>query len=182
MVAERLITLVKLLVDFRYSESTGSSSEEGEFKNIDLVTFKVSDLNRARLMLNQKQIMIVFNALQELHLKGIIQIAKVKNRFSQAMNDAIIVFKLSGPEVKSPILCELQLILAKHSQETGDSKAKASEILNHYLYEIERATYGPLSELALIIATKDHRIEYLWKIQKKKKATLKDNCFCNEIM
>jgi len=70
-------------------------------------------MNRARLMLNQKQILIVFKALQELHSKGIIQIAKVKNRFSQAMNDAIIIFKPSGPKVKSPILCELQLILAK---------------------------------------------------------------------
>ena len=86
---------------------------------------------------------------------------------NEAMNDAILIIKLIDEKQKEnphPILCELQLILNKQNS-SATQKEKVSEMMNHYLYEIERATYGPLSELSLIIGTKDHRVEYLKKIK-----------------
>ena len=65
-------------------------------------------------MVNQKQVLLIFNALQSLHSKGKIHIVKVKNRFNQPMNDATIVFSMKGP-YSSPILCEYQVILSKNS-------------------------------------------------------------------
>lgn len=58
------------------------------------------------------------------------------------MSDALIVFKMVGNYI-SPILCELQLILYK--KHGDDNKEKAYETINHFLYEMERSTYGPLS-------------------------------------
>ena len=71
------------------------------------------------------------------------------------MSDALIIFKMIGC-YKSPVLCELQLILYK--KQGDDNKEKAYETMNHFLYEMERSTYGPLSELSLLVALKDPRI------------------------
>ena len=61
---------------------------------------------------------------------------KIKNRLSEAMNDAMVMFRMKD----SALVCELQLILDDDSEE--DQKSKNRETLNHFLYELERSLFG----------------------------------------
>jgi hypothetical protein len=40
------------------------------FEDIDLISFRLYDLLRARIMVNQKQVFDVFQGLQQMHING----------------------------------------------------------------------------------------------------------------
>lgn len=88
--------------------------------------------------------------------------AKVENRFGTFSNDALIVLKIKN----NPILCQLRLIL--EPQNSGpEQKHKSLGQMNNFLSEIESSPYGPISHMALILATKDNRVSYLQSIRKQ---------------
>ncbi len=61
MVVDRLIQLIRQLIDFRHSQTGNSAGNT--FRDIDLISFKASDMVRGRFMGNQKQVLAVFSGI-----------------------------------------------------------------------------------------------------------------------
>ena len=66
----------------------------------------------------------------------------------------MVIFQMKD----SPLLCEIQLIIKSGSKE--DKKEKNREILNHFLYELERSIFGVQGELSILLNFKDNKISY----------------------
>ncbi len=58
--------------------------------------FNVNDLLRCCFSGNKQQIEKIYNKLEQLDSKEIIEIIKIKNRFETVMKDVMIFFKLKG--------------------------------------------------------------------------------------
>jgi hypothetical protein len=64
-----------------------------------------------------------------------------------------------------------------------ESKQKALGQMNQFLTNIEKATFGPISYLAMILAMKDFRVSYLQSIKKQaveKNIKLAEVCHCRK--
>jgi hypothetical protein len=68
----------------------------------------------------------------------------VKNRLASGNRDFLINFTFGDCK----LLCEVQVGLRDNSDEKGSSQ----DHFNHFLYELSRSNFGPLSETTLIIA------------------------------
>lgn len=75
------------------------------------------------------------------------------------MNDLLINCKLN----KSPLLCEIQLLITNEYITEKDDK---NDHFNHFLYELERSRFGPFSEACMIISANDPRMEYAGELKK----------------
>lgn len=76
---------------------------------MDLIKFTVTDMMRAQVVGNKKEILQVYNNIEELQKTGDINIIKIKNRLGTSLNDAMIIFTIK----QSKLICELQLILTE---------------------------------------------------------------------
>ena len=100
------------------------------------------------------------------------KILRIKNRLETGNKDIMInlVFRDS-------VVVEMQL-------KVDDSKLNfitCSNLFNHYIYELERSKFGPVSELCSIWVNKDHRgkffeMEFDKMNKKKKKSNPKHEC------
>ena len=129
---------------------------------MDLIKFTVTDLMRAQVVGNKKQILQVYNNIEELQKNNEINIIKIKNKLGTSLNDAMIIFTIK----QSKLICELQLILSEGGSEI--ERMKNIQFLNHMLYELERSPYGVLSEIAVILGYKDNKINFQSKIRFEK--------------
>lgn len=77
-------------------------------RKMDLIKFTVTDLMRAQVVGNKKQILKVYNNIEKLQKNNEINIIKIKNRLGTSLNDAMIIFTIK----QSKLICELQLILS----------------------------------------------------------------------
>ena len=82
-------------------------------------------------------------------------------------------------EKASFIVCELQLILKKSSDEVN-AKVKAYETFNHVLYELQRSIFGPMAEMSLLLTHNDTRMGYEKKIKLQKHILERLKCPENE--
>lgn len=72
---------------------------------------------------------------------------RVVNRLKKGTNDILINIKYRG------VLCEIQLAVANKN----NSFLEFSNSFNHYLYELKRSVFGPLTELCGIWKNLDSR-------------------------
>ena len=79
------------------------------------------------------------------------KVIRVKNRLEKGNRDILI-----NLWYRRNIIVEIQLKVdeAKHNFIT------CSNNFNHYLYEIKRAEFGPITELCSIWMNKDHRAKF----------------------
>ncbi len=64
-----------------------------------------------------------------------LKIIKIKNRLKNATNDIMIIAKLNNT-----INCEIQIAVKNSISEFMNCSNK----INHYIYELERSTFGPI--------------------------------------
>lgn len=76
------------------------------------------------------------------------RIVRIKNRLKASTNDILINIRFN-----EQFLCEIQLGIKSHASEF----IKASNAFHHYIYELERSRFGPLSELSSIWMSFDAR-------------------------
>lgn len=99
---------------------------------MNLVTFKVGDLLRARYSCEEHEFVAVLGLLykmEELN-SGYLRIVKIKNRMFGKDNDILINFFF-----RSTIICELQLSI--HKEE--NKKERLYSDFNHFIYELKRS-------------------------------------------
>ena len=70
-----------------------------------------------------------------------LKIVRIKNRLKSTTHDILINVKYNNE-----ILCEIQLAI---KNQTSDF-IKCSNLFQHYIYELKRSTFGPLTELCSI--------------------------------
>ena len=77
-----------------------------------------------------------------------LKVVRIKNRLEGGTNDILINAKFNNS-----ILCEIQLAINSHTS----NFIKCSNLFQHYIYELQRSTFGPLTELCSIWNTLDQR-------------------------
>lgn len=77
------------------------------------------------------------------------KIVRIKDRLKQGTNDILINVKFN-----SLIICEIQLHVVN---KTKSKFIQCSNKFSHYIYEIKRSIFGPLSELCNVWHNFEHR-------------------------
>ena len=76
---------------------------------------------------------------------------RIKNRLEQGTKDVLLNLLF-----EEKILIEIQLAI-----DTGKNKfMECSDKFNHFIYEVKRAEFGPISELCSIWMNKDLRADF----------------------
>lgn len=113
-----------------------------------------------------------------MHTDQQISIMKVENRLDTCHKDILIQFTICG----SPITCSLKLLL-EYKEAMVETKLVAAEMMYNFFENIENSSYGPLAYLSYVLASMDHRINYLSKIKKltvDSKTPLARLCHCGK--
>lgn len=72
---------------------------------------------------------------------------RVKNRIDTSNKDFLVNVKLNG----TPLLCEVQLAVNdKGAAPAMDEKQEYLNHFSHFMYELSRASYGPIAEAVII--------------------------------
>ena len=71
-----------------------------------------------------------------------LKIIRVKNRLRQGTNDILI-----NIEFNNAVICEIQLEVISKSK---SKFARCSNAFSHYIYEMKRSIFGPITELCNI--------------------------------
>jgi hypothetical protein len=117
------------------------------------MTFKIGDLLRCKCASKEKEINALYNYLlrESTWNPDILKIVKIKNRLEKGTKDILLNLLF-----KEKILIEVQLAI-----DAGKNKfIECSDKFNHYIYEVERAQFGPISELCSIWMSKDLRANF----------------------
>lgn len=105
-----------------------------------MVTFTISDLLRSKCVGSLEEIKQVYHTLKS-HPR--LEVYRVKNRIDTSNKDFLVNVRLRG----TPMLCEIQL---KILQKSEDEKQGYISHFSHLLYELGRASYGPIAESVMI--------------------------------
>jgi hypothetical protein len=100
----------------------------------ELLPFSVCDLLRGRCSCTIAEMKQVFKNLQS---NPDIKIVRVKNRLDTGNRDFMVNFTFG----KCKLVCEVQVGL----KDTADEKGSYQNHYNHFLYELRRSKFGPLS-------------------------------------
>jgi hypothetical protein len=76
------------------------------------------------------------------------KIVRIKNRLRSGTNDLLINVKFNNT-----VLCEIQLAVKARASDF----IKCSNLFHHYLYELKRSHFGPLTELCSIWSSLDRK-------------------------
>ena len=161
-----LLTVAKELYEAKLSTKARWSSPP------DLLSFKIGDLMRCKCSSKEKEILRIFQELESISNSNpkLLKIIRVKNRLKLGTNDILI-----NVLYKNKHLCEIQLAV-KSSQSKFIS---CSNMFNHYIYELGRTLFGPLTELSSVWMSLDPKApEYLSIIKSQKKAMLSEPFLC----
>ena len=133
-------------------------------KEVNLVTFKVGDLLRAKYSCHQYEFVSILNLLYTIEQKNskFLKIIKIKNRMFQKDNDILINLFF-----KSKVICELQLSIFKQQKK----KERLYGDFNHFIYELKRSNFGIISEISNIIAQHDPIVNYFTFVGQKPPVT-----------
>ena len=118
----------------------------------NLLSFKIGDLMRCKLSSREQEVIRIYNELIRLsrskeHARTF-RIVRIKNRLKDSTNDILINARFNGS-----ILCEIQLAIKSHASDF----IKKSNAFHHYIYELERSQFGPVTELCSIWMSLDNR-------------------------
>lgn len=148
----------------------------------NLITFKVSDLMRCKISSKEREILHIYSELQALSNKQAqngpedeegegsdskepesdIKIIRIKNRLRQGTHDILINIRF-----KNKFLCEIQLgVNSKKSKFLS-----CSNLFSHYIYELGRSQFGPITELCSIWTSLDPRTKQYEKIADSEKSS-----------
>jgi hypothetical protein len=84
-----------------------------------------------------------------------VTVLRIKNRLNDNNNDIMINLFFEK------MVCEIQLAV-----QTNTSKfIECSNNFNHFLYELERSYFGPITEMSNIWQSQDKRMKYYKKIE-----------------
>ena len=118
----------------------------------NLVSFRVGDILRCKFKSKEREVLRIYNELHEISRDRPekLKIVRIKNRLRRGTNDILVNVRFN-----ETLLCEIQLsVNSKSSQFINHSN-----LFSHYLYELERSKFGPLTELCNIWISKDKRAE-----------------------
>ena len=131
----------------------------------NLLSFKLSDLMRCKCHSKEREILRIYQEMDRISdsdKQNIFKIYRVKNRLKTGSNDILI-----NVLFKEKYLCEVQL-----GVNASTSKwIKCSNKFNHYIYELGRSLFGPLTELCSVWMSQDPRADCYKAIIKKEKRT-----------
>ncbi len=127
---------------------------------------------RCKCSSKQREILHIYKQLQTISQRDPrkIKIIRVKNRLKLGTNDILINILY-----KNKYLCEIQLAV-----KSAQSKFIAcSNMFNHYIYELGRTLFGPLTELSSVWMSLDPRAgEYSYIIDNEKTKALPEMAPC----
>ena len=161
-----LLTVSKKLYDEKLSTKARWSAPP------DLLTFKIGDLMRCKCSSKEREILKIFQEIQrrsDAQPKEI-KIIRVKNRLKMGTRDILINILY-----KDRFLCEIQL-----GVKSSTSKfIQNSNMFSHYIYELGRSLFGPVTELCSIWNNEDPRmVEYLNIIKNEARVTASEPVGC----
>jgi hypothetical protein len=144
-----LLTVSKDLYETKLSSKSRWTSPP------DLITFKIGDLMRCKCSSKEREILKIFQELEHVSDKDPkkLKIIRVKNRLKLGTNDILVNILY-----KEKYLCEIQLAV----KSTTSKFIQCSNMFSHYIYELGRSLFGPLTELSSAWMSLDPRAtEYL---------------------
>lgn len=117
---------------------------------------------RCKIGSQEKEILKLYQNMNESSVKqpANFKIIRIKNRLREGTNDILMNIKF-----KNVFLCEVQLAInSDHS-----NFIKCSNKYNHFIYEVKRSIFGPISEFCSIWKSLDGRCKIYEKIANNKK-------------
>lgn len=105
----------------------------------NLVTFKIGDLVRCKCSSKEKEIIKIFKEINDISNNNPerMKIVRVKNRLREGTNDILLNVRFNNK-----IICEIQLEVVSKSK---TKFIQASNAFSHYIYELKRSIFGPIS-------------------------------------
>lgn len=129
--------------------------------NINLITFKISDLFRCKIKSREAEIIRIFREIKLISDKGEpFKIVRIKDRLNQGTRDIMVNVLFRGI-----FLCEIQLAI----EEYVETKQKSYDSFSHFLYEMHRSRLGPIMESACTWAQFDQRVKVFREINDNSK-------------
>ena len=147
---EYLSGLIHLLIEAGKFEEKKDQMSKGEAEFINLISFRIGDLMRARMHVNEAACIRVLHSLylldeHESKEAPFFKLVRVKNKLDKQDNNVLINFLFRGR-----LQCELQL-----SSQKVEGKEQKYYAFSHFLYELSRGSFGILSECAIIVSQHD---------------------------
>lgn len=141
-----------------------ASSESGA--NVNLVSFNVGDLLRSRCSSKEVEVIALYQGVLKANrcCPEVFKVVSVRNRLAYVTKDILI-----------NILYRNRLVIEMQLGINGDQSAfiESSNKLNHFIYELQRGSFGPLAELGSMWMTVDPRAEYYQSKAEKLKSSMK---------
>jgi len=114
------------------------------------VTFKIGDILRCKCSSQEGEIRALYSEVERISHQQphLLRIVRIKDRLEQGTRDILINLMY-----RDTTLVEMQLAVKGSKSKFIEQASK----LGHYLYELERSQFGPVSELCSIWMAKDPR-------------------------
>jgi hypothetical protein len=121
-------------------------------RNINLVSFRVSDLLRSKLQCSESSFISLLNTMYLLdsneQMRGLFKLVRIKNKLDDPASNIMINYLFMGK-----IQCELQL-----SIQEAKGKEKHYYTMSHFVYELVRGKFGSIAECAIMVSQLDPMI------------------------
>ena len=138
-----------LMIPVELKKTHEHDEEYLENLDINLITFKISDLFRCKIKSREAEIIRIFKEIKQISEKGEpFKIVRIKDRLNLGTRDILVNILFMNT-----FLCEIQLAV----EEYVDSKQVTYDSFSHYLYELHRSRLGPIMESACTWAQFDQR-------------------------
>ena len=136
-----------------------------------LVTFKIGDLLRCKCSSKELEAMSLFSELERIsHFHPeTLRIVRVKNRLRRGTKDILV-----NLVYRNVLLVEMQIAVNSSKSNFLD----CSDKFNHYIYELQRSKFGPLTELCNIWMQCDMRADFYQKSAKQLNDRLQKGHHC----
>jgi hypothetical protein len=127
------------------------STDKG-YQNLNLVSFRVSDLLRSKLQCSESSFISLLNTMYLLdnseYMRGLFKLVRIKNKLDDPASNIMINYLFMGK-----IQCELQL-----SIQEAKGKEKHYYTMSHFVYELVRGKFGSIAECAIMVSQLDPMI------------------------
>ena len=124
--------------------------------DIKLISFNVGDLLRSRCYSKEKEIIGLYQELLKIdhHRPELFKIVSVRDRLAYVTKDILVNILY-----RNKIVIEMQLGIKSDRSRF----IECSDKMNHFIYELQRGSFGPLIELSNVWMELDPRADYYKK-------------------
>ena len=124
--------------------------------DIKLISFNVGDLLRSRCYSKEKEIIGLYQELLKIdhHRPELFKIVSVRDRLAYVTKDILVNILY-----RNTIVVEMQLGIKSDRSRF----IECSDKMNHFIYELQRGSFGPLIELSNVWMQLDSRADYYKK-------------------